>query len=53
MVELVYKFDEKSTAIVLKGVLTAKVPFFGHIFTHINGHQHRPHNPLLTQACAG
>ena len=34
VVELVYKFDEKSTASVRKGKTTSKVPFklfFGHI----------------------
>ena len=37
MVELVYKFDEKSTASVYKGESTAKVPFklvLGHIHTY-------------------
>ena len=41
MVDLVYKFDEKSTTSVSKGELTAKVPFnlLGHIHAniHING----------------
>ena len=39
VVELVYKFDEKSTASVLKGESTAKVPFklfMGHIHIYIN-----------------
>ena len=61
MVELVYKFDEKSTASVRKGKSTAKVPFkpfcgshtvyvYKHNNNHINGHQPRSHNPLLTHA---
>ena len=39
MVELVYKFAEKSTACVLKGNLTTKVSFklfWGHIHTYIH-----------------
>ena len=40
MVQLVYKFDEKSSTSDLKGILTAKVPFklFGGSHTHINIH---------------
>ena len=35
MVELVYKFDEKPTASVLKGKSTAKVPFKLFLGSHI------------------
>ena len=44
MIELVYKFDEKS----FKGESTAKVLFlmcFFVIFIYINGYQPRSHNP--------
>ena len=54
MVEIVYKFDEKSTMYVLNGKSAAKVPFklFGvtYLYTyiiciHINGHQPNHINP--------
>ena len=57
MVELVYNFDEKSIASVCKGELIAKMPFklvFGshtYIYTHINGHQPRSHNPRSCCMC--
>ena len=42
MVELIYKFDKKSAAILWKGKSTTKVPFKvfvgSHIYIHINGH---------------
>ena len=50
VVELVYKFNEKSTASVCKGKSTANVPFklFWKSYTYniyvINGHQPRSHN---------
>ena len=59
VVELVYKFDEKSTASVEKvsRPLKCHLNFLGVIYTHthmyINGHQLRSHNPLLAHARAG
>ena len=50
VVELVYKFDEKSTTSVCKGKSKSTVSFLGgHI--HINGHQPRSYIPRLCCAC--
>ena len=60
MEELVYKFDEMSTTSVLKGELTAKVPFklfwchiYIHIIIYINGQQYLSHNTLLVHVHVG
>ena len=51
MLELVHKFNQKSTASDWKGKSTAKVPFklfWGHIY--MNEHQPQLLNSLLTHA---
>ena len=52
MVELVYKFDEKSTEIVEK--VSRPLKYHSNFFwEYIKGHQPRSHNPLLAHAHAG